>query len=209
MVIAGGVYLIFLRARDFERAEGGLHPLRYASYGGIGYYLVSILVTLLIIAFCAVIAWPAIQAHAFNASAIAAIIVGVVLFLFFMVVAGYIYVFLEDFIMPLMYIHRCRASQAWRLFLVQFKQSRGSFILYGLFLFVLNMGLGMVMVTLIILTCCCAAIVFAIPYLNAVLLLPAIVLFRLYSLEFIKQIGPEFAVWQVPPPPPEVDHPSS
>jgi hypothetical protein len=58
------------------------------------------------------------------------------------------------------------------------------------------------------LTCCCGFLLLAIPYINAVVLLPVLTLLRLYNLEFVRQLGPDFdLLTQEPPPPPTPEAP--
>jgi hypothetical protein len=63
--------------------------------------------------------------------------------------------------------------------------------LYCLFLIVLALAAGMVACLATCATCCIAAI----PYIGTVILLPLFVLFRSFSLLFLRQFGPDYDVW--------------
>ena len=54
----------------------------------------------------------------------------------------------------------------------------------------------------VLVTCCCAGCLMALPYLGTVLLLPVLVFKRSYSLYFLAQFGPEYDVFPPPPPAP-------
>ncbi len=51
------------------------------------------------------------------------------------------------------------------------------------------------------LTCCCLWFLLMVPLLWAVILLPVLLLVRLYSLEFLRQFGPDFDPWSAATPP--------
>lgn len=154
------------------------------------------------------IALPSIQAQTFGPSAVVGIAIGSLLMIAAMILFGFVATFLEDFIIPIMYLDASRATEAWHRFMPVFKAQAGTFILYGLFRFGLSILLAIVIMALVIITCCCAGILLAIPYLNAVLLLPLTVWWRTFSLEYLRQLGPEFDVWNRPPPEPEAGTPA-
>jgi hypothetical protein len=45
---------------------------------------------------------------------------------------------------------------------------------------------------MVLATCCIAGCLMALPWVGAVILLPVTVFFRLYSLEYLAQYGPDF-----------------
>jgi hypothetical protein len=113
-----------------------------------------------------------------------------------MVVLGfisfYITMFLDDFIVPIMYRQGVRVMDAWSKFLPILSANIGSFFLYSLFRLLIAMGGGMAVGALIVVTCFVAACFLVIPYLGAVLTLPIPVLMRGYSIHFLRQFGPAF-----------------
>lgn len=116
----------------------------------------------------------------------------VVIFIAYLVVFGYISLFLKDFVVPLMYKYRIGIVKAWGRFFQIFVRRFISFVLYGLFIFILGVGVGIGIVLFALLTCCIGLLLIAIPYIGAVLLLPVTYTFRAYSLEFFAQFGEEY-----------------
>jgi hypothetical protein len=110
------------------------------------------------------------------------------------VIAAYVVLFLENFVVPLMYRRKITASEAWRQFLPLLRANLPDFLVYGL---VVLFGLVAVFLSLIaaaIVTCCILPLLLSIPYVHSVLLLPLTGFYRLYSLEFLQQYGPDFTV---------------
>jgi hypothetical protein len=73
----------------------------------------------------------------------------------------------------------------------------GEILLYCLFLIALAIATGLISCLAICATCCIAAL----PYIGTVILLPVFVLFRSFSLVFLRQFGRDYDVWVsfVPP----------
>ncbi len=118
---------------------------------------------------------------------------GLVLVLVVLVfISFYITMFLDDFIVPIMYRQGIRVMDAWSKFLPVLGANVGSFFLYSLFRLLIAMGGGMAVGALIVVTCFIAACFLVIPYLGAVLTLPIPVLMRGYSIHFLRQFGPSF-----------------
>jgi hypothetical protein len=124
-------------------------------------------------------------------------LVGAVL-LFFAVclVMAYILMLLEDFVIPVMYKHSLRVGAGWRRFLSLHGPRFWRFLLYALWKLLLWLAAGVMIVTLIIVTCCIAGCLMFIPYLGTVLLLPILVFFRALGPEFVRQFGDEFDLWE-------------
>jgi hypothetical protein len=95
------------------------------------------------------------------------------------------------FMVPVMYIHRCRALDAFRDVLKLIVTNVGSFVLFCLFGFCLFLGMMMIGGIATCLTCCLAAL----PYIGTVILLPVFVCLRAFGLSFIRQFGPDYDVW--------------
>ena len=115
---------------------------------------------------------------------------------FFLIVILLLYVkmLLESFVIPVMYKHRIRASEAWNRFLKIHWDHFGSFILYGLFVLLLSLGVGILIGLAGLATCCLLFILLALPYIGSVVLLPVTITFRAFSIEFLSQFGKEFDV---------------
>jgi hypothetical protein len=67
-----------------------------------------------------------------------------------------------------------------------------------LFQIVLGMAIATLILMVVLVTCCCAGCLMALPYLGTVLLLPVLIFKRAYPLYFLAQFGAEYDVF--PPP---------
>lgn len=119
----------------------------------------------------------------------------VVLFLGYCFTIGYISLFLNDFIVPIMYKHRVSASRGWMIFFQILWRYIGYFIVYGIFVFVLTIGVVISIVIACICTCCLGFILLIIPYISSVVLLPISYTYRAFSVEFLEQFGDDFHVF--------------
>ena len=147
-----------------------------------------------------VAALAALKSRSWAGVAITGLAVSLPLFLLWILAVSYLSLFLHEVVVPLMYRHRETASMAWRRFGTLWRARPGVLLLYGLFRALLSMGIGSLLVTLGLLTCCCFFILLAVPYVYALVLLPLFVFQRLYALEFLRRAGPDFDVWSEPPP---------
>ena len=111
------------------------------------------------------------------------------------VVTAYISLFLNDFVVPIMYKNNTTTTQAWNQFLSILTHHWLSLILYGLFIFVLYMGVVACVIIAGIVTCCLGFLLLIIPYVSSVILLPILYTFRSFSVEFLEQFGPEFVIF--------------
>lgn len=114
------------------------------------------------------------------------------------IIIAYISLFLNDFVVPIMYINKVTASQAWRLFLPLFLKHWFSFILYGLLVLMLYVFFIVCVVLVGFFTCCLGFILLAIPYIGSVVILPISYTFRTFSLEFLEQFGPSYTIFPRP-----------
>ncbi len=108
--------------------------------------------------------------------------------------AAYVSLFLEAFVIPIMYKYRLSATNAWKYFLPWLKAQSFHFLLYGPFVLLLYILFAIVFAIACLLTCC----VLALPYIGTVLLLPIIVTYRILSLEFLAQFDPGFDLFSGP-----------
>lgn len=122
----------------------------------------------------------------------------IILFLALIIIVGYISLFLNDFVVPIMYKHRISATRAWLKFLQLMGIHFGTFIIYGLFIFVLGIAVGIGVIFLALITCCIGLLLLAIPFVGSVILLPVSYTFRALSIEFLRQFGEEFDVFPSP-----------
>jgi hypothetical protein len=96
-----------------------------------------------------------------------------------------------NFMVPVMYRQRCRASKAFGVVARLVAAHPGEILLYCLFLIVLALATVIVTCLATCATCCIAAI----PYIGTVILLPVFVLLRSFSLLFLRQFGSDYDVW--------------
>jgi len=104
------------------------------------------------------------------------------------------------FMVPVMYIRRCRALEAFPQVARLVLDNGGYFVLFCLFSICLFLGVGMIGGIAACATCCLALL----PYIGTVILLPVFVFLRTFGLCFIRQFGPDYDVWTVIPQPPSI-----
>ncbi len=124
-----------------------------------------------------------------DAVKISTIVSMVLAFLFFLIFFGYISLFLKDFVVPIMYKHKLSVGKAWLKFLSLFGKNLGPFIVYGLFIFVLSIGVAITIIFFALATCCIGLLLLVIPVVGAIILLPVTYTFRAFSIEFLGQFG--------------------
>lgn len=135
-----------------------------------------------------------VHAHSIAAN-IGGVFVAVLLWFAFSVVTNYISMFANSFVVPIMYRHDLKITQAWQKFFPILTSHFLYFILYGLFLLLLGLATAVTIILAGCLTCCIGFIPLIIPYINCVALLPVYFTFRAYSLEFLAQWGPDYSVF--------------
>lgn len=108
------------------------------------------------------------------------------------VALAYIELFLTDFVVPIMYKKRLKTMDAWRVFLPRMRENLLDFVFYGLFVLALHVVVGLVIFVVGLWTCCIVFVILIIPIIGTMLLLPLHVTYRLYSVEFLAQLGPDF-----------------
>jgi hypothetical protein len=181
--------------RDFRKQGNSLFLWR------IVYTLIVGALILVIVAVAALSIYPAFRDSSMLPLAILGGTFAGVLFILTLIAGGMISMMLVDFVVPVMYRHDLKTNAAWRFFLPVFKEHFWKIVLYALFKILLGIAVFIVLVIVIILTCCIAGCLLLIPYVNAVLLLPVSVLLRSFSLEFLAQFGREFDAFPPEPPP--------
>lgn len=121
----------------------------------------------------------------------------VLIFLSGIIIYGYISLFLKDFVVPIMYKNKIGVLRGWGVFLSLFGKNFFTFIIYGLFIFVLGIAVVVAVIFLALITCCIGLLLLAIPYIGAVIMLPVSYFFRAFSIEFLAQFGPNFNVFPI------------
>jgi hypothetical protein len=115
----------------------------------------------------------------------------VVLFL----IEGFIHLLLSDFITPMMYKYRIGTNEGWRMFLPLLSTQFIYFLGYALLVLAVMLVVGIGIIIVGFLTCCCGFVILIIPYINSVVLLPISYTLRAYSIEFLEQFGPEYQIF--------------
>jgi hypothetical protein len=110
------------------------------------------------------------------------------------VVAAYVTLFLEGFVVPLMYRRGITSMAAWRLVWGLLRQHPAEFLLVGLLVGAAWLLVAACLFVISVATCCLLFFLLAVPYLNALILLPLTCLFRLYTVEFLEQFGDEYRI---------------
>jgi hypothetical protein len=115
---------------------------------------------------------------------------------------AYTVLFLNHFVVPIMYRQGLPATVAWGRFLTLLRAHPMHFIAYGLLMIVLWLVIGLCVMVVGFSTCCLGFILVATPYLGQVILLPVLATLRAFGPEFLAQFGPEFDVFAAPSAPP-------
>ena len=118
----------------------------------------------------------------------AAMVFGVIIMICFGLVAAFIGLMLEAFVIPIMYKFDLKATEAWKYFLPWLKSRPWQFVLYAIFVLALVFVFLCLFALICVLTCC----IVALPYVGTVILLPFYVTYRLFSIEFLAQFDPGF-----------------
>ena len=120
------------------------------------------------------------------------------------IACAYVSLFLDSFIVPVMYKDGIGAVEAWRRFVPWIDLHFGGFLLYGLFVLGLAIAVGVGVLVVGLLTCCVGLLLVVLPYVGTVILLPFLVTYRAFSLEFLAQLDARFAIFpeQAAPPSP-------
>jgi hypothetical protein len=100
--------------------------------------------------------------------------------------------FTTDFVVPIMFLRRRSCRESWSELLALLSANVGQFILYLLFQIVMAIAMAMIVLALVIGTCCIAGCVLVLPYLGTVLILPLVMFQRCYSVYYLAQFGPEY-----------------
>jgi hypothetical protein len=206
-VLALIVLFAWLRARGgfmfidcLVRNRGAIaEPWRAFKKDGNRYFLFSLLVAFIFVVFAALLASPLVILGIKGQHHLSLYRDRLDLYVLF-AVAGWVFVILFvvvawsliiSFMLPVMYRRRCRPYEALRAAVSLVVAHPGEIVLYCLFLIALFVATGLISCFAICLTCCIAAL----PYIGTVILLPVYVLFRSFSLVFLRQFGPDYDVW--------------
>ncbi|HEX5759455.1 MAG TPA: hypothetical protein VF121_09700 [Thermoanaerobaculia bacterium] len=110
----------------------------------------------------------------------------------------------KHFVVPIMARHHLQATAAWRRFLPLLRANAGGFAVYVLLTLAVWLGVGLAILFAGCLTCCIGFVLLAIPWLGTLPLLPVLVFFRLLSVHYLAQLGPDVDLFAAPAPVPAV-----
>jgi len=169
-------------------------------------FLVIILAMILpIVVGAVVVCIPLIQHERWpEGGEIAILAILALLYLGIAVVMGVVMFVFREFGVPLMFRHGILARAAFWQSMRLIGRHPGSVALFVLLRFAIAIG----MVILSVLVCCATCCIGALPYIGTVILLPALVYVKCFTLDCLAQFGPECDVWTVdvapvsPPPQP-------
>ena len=114
-------------------------------------------------------------------------------FLFFLGAALFSF-FQDAFVVPIMYRFDLTAVDAWKRFLSLLSKHAGSFVLCTLFVLMLSIGMAFGVLLVAVLTCCIGLVLLIIPYVGTVILLPLLVTYRAFTVEYLGQLDPDLAL---------------
>ncbi len=192
---------MFLDNVVHDRAEVAKPWKQYVMEGNslflwrLGFFLVCGVVFTSYIIFFFIVASNLYEGSYYERAPVVFIVAMVLLFILTAVVVGFISMFLNSFVAPIMYKNNIKATQAWGRFLSLFKHYPFHFILYGLLVFVLGILAVISVVVAGLLTFCIGFLLLIIPYIGTVVTLPIWYTFRAFSLEFLAQFGPEYEIF--------------
>ena len=117
------------------------------------------------------------------------------IFLFMIILTGFISTFLDGFVVPIMYKLRVTTIKGWGQFLSLFGDYPFHFTLYALLIFVAFIFFVISVIVVGLMTCLIGFIFLIIPYISTVITLPVWYWFRAFSIEFLAQFGDEYDVF--------------
>jgi hypothetical protein len=132
------------------------------------------------------------NAHPSVAVIVLLIFLAVLIFVPAVIAVALLLKFTDDFVVPIMYLRRSTCTDAWREFWSLLSANKGRFTLYVLFQIVIGMAISAIVLAAMVVTCCCAGCIMAIPYIGTVFVLPILVFQRSYSLCYFRQFGLAF-----------------
>ncbi|MCA9188334.1 MAG: hypothetical protein KDA99_22055, partial [Planctomycetales bacterium] len=125
--------------REFQAEGNSLFAFRFLF--GLGCFVVFVMIA----AISGGIAWPDIQAGKFGGPTWTAIAVGVLLVIPLAILAGLVKFCLTQFVVPIMYLRRTSAIDAWHVFRYELLPGRvGTLFLYLLAMIVMGFLIGMI-----------------------------------------------------------------
>jgi hypothetical protein len=192
---------MFLHCVALNVAEVKVPWTKYANQANSLFLFLLVLAILGFVCFIPLIALIVFAAIAMsnNGMAVPVGVLTIVCTVLVMIIVGILFAlvgkFTNDFVVPVMYLRGSTCMAGWSEFWKMLGANKGRFALYILFHIVLSLAIGMIIFVIVIVTCCCAGCLFALPYIGTVLLLPIFVFKRAYSLDYLAQYGADYDVY--------------
>jgi hypothetical protein len=168
------------------------------------YLLIATVIFLPLIAIGIVVGLPLLREHRWPEGAeIPLFILFGVIYLAISLAFNIVLFLFRELGVPLMFRHGFRAWEAFRQTWALMRLHPGPLVLFVL----LRVALFLALIVVSIIVCCLSCCIGALPYFGTILLLPALVYIKCFTLDFLAQFGPEYDVWTVdvplnlPPPP--------
>jgi hypothetical protein len=110
--------------------------------------------------------------------------------------------FTTDFVVPIMFLNTESCVAGWKQCLTLINGNKAQMALYILLQIVIFMAIAFISLTICLVACCCCCcllVLFVLPYIGTVILLPLFAFKRAYSLFYLRQFGTQFDVFSVQP----------
>lgn len=124
---------------------------------------------------------------------------GLAICLALLAIAALAWWMISTLMVPVMYRQRCNAWSAFQKTVGLITENAAEMILFVLFLIALSIGLAILVFVVGVLTCCIGFVLFLVPYIGTVILLPVEMLTFGYTLLFLRQFGNDWDVWATLP----------
>lgn len=108
---------------------------------------------------------------------------------------------LTDFVVPIMMLRGGLVGDGWQEFMGLVRAHAGAFLVYLLFQIVIKIATTVLVLLLVLGTCCVAGCLFSLPYIGTVCLLPVLVFERAYSAYYLAQFGLDYDLFALSAPP--------
>jgi hypothetical protein len=193
--VAGNKAEIAVPWNKFARHGNSLFLFRIV-IGLIGFFVIAIPVA------AAIFAGIAIAATGFNPAAIMGLIGAVLVAFVVAVLFGLVAKLTTDFVVPIMFLNTESCIAGWKQCLALIGGNKAQIALYILFQIVIFIVISFIASAICLVTCCCCCcllVLFVLPYVGTVILLPLFAFKRAYSLFYLRQFGPQFDVFNVQP----------
>lgn len=121
--------------------------------------------------------------------------------LLFMILIAVVRMFIDDFVVPIMYRRRILFGEAVRLFWGLLTANRWNFFVYFLVRAVVGLAVNFINGFLSVFACCLTCGIMLLPVLNMLPMLPGLVFRRTFSVVYLEQYGPDWEVFHRAPHP--------